>query len=239
MTVAYNFESPSRYDDSSPFALPFHPYHSSIDAPHPPFGSQAILDSVLFEPGEWRPLEALAPSEEVPARDRTPLATPFGLLFNELVHSPSATLQVFSHALSVYTCRFLPRAQLVACCYPLIRAPREYQAVCEMLEGALELDVGYCDPRGATAATMYMLRLAVRVEEYALYLERLSSQPEDPAVRGRRAGGRSKGRAGPFARPGSQSSSESNGGARLAIRNGRLGAPTCVRAASEAFEPAE
>ena len=87
-----------------------------------------------------------------------------------------------------------------------------------MLEGALELDVGYCDPRGATAATMYVLRLAVRVEEYVLYLERLSSEHEEPGVRGRRAGGKSKGRAGPFARPGTQTGSASNGGASLAIR---------------------
>ena len=45
---------------------------------------QNVLDAVLFEPGIHLPCQAGAVPSEVPAPNRRQLATPFGLLFNEL-----------------------------------------------------------------------------------------------------------------------------------------------------------
>jgi len=43
-----------------------------------------MLDGVIFEPGEWQATEAKSVPVVVPAPDREHLATPLGLLFNEL-----------------------------------------------------------------------------------------------------------------------------------------------------------
>lgn len=54
---------------------------------------QAILDSILYEPGEWHPpVERKVPTM-IPAPDRTILSTPLGLLFNELKMSPHGTVK--------------------------------------------------------------------------------------------------------------------------------------------------
>jgi hypothetical protein len=51
-----------------------------------------MLDGVVFEPGEWQASEAKAVPTMVPAPDRDHLATPLGLLFNELRFAPDALL---------------------------------------------------------------------------------------------------------------------------------------------------
>eukprot|EP00929_Paragymnodinium_shiwhaense_P090478 TRINITY_DN50674_c0_g1_i1.p1 TRINITY_DN50674_c0_g1~~TRINITY_DN50674_c0_g1_i1.p1 ORF type:complete len:4578 (+),score=1022.66 TRINITY_DN50674_c0_g1_i1:184-13917(+) len=55
---------------------------------------QAILDAVLFEPGSWQPRWSAGKGlpETVPAPSRAHLATPAGLLFNELLKSPKCML---------------------------------------------------------------------------------------------------------------------------------------------------
>ncbi|KAL1504687.1 hypothetical protein AB1Y20_008467 [Prymnesium parvum] len=80
------------------------------------------------------------------------------------------------------------------------------RAICEMLDGTLELDVGFFDPRGPSVAIMYALRLAVRVEEYAQYLERLTHNSAD-AERQLPAG------KAPFAYPGERPAKVGSGGA--------------------------
>ncbi|KOO22777.1 conserved unknown protein [Chrysochromulina tobinii] len=53
---------------------------------------QQMLDAALYEPGEWHPdVPKVAPTT-VPTMDRSVLATPAGLLFNELTHSPAASV---------------------------------------------------------------------------------------------------------------------------------------------------
>jgi hypothetical protein len=60
---------------------------------------QALIDSVVFEPGEWHPpVQKIAP-ESIPAPDRGFLATPLGLLSNELKMSPQGLLQCLNHLL--------------------------------------------------------------------------------------------------------------------------------------------
>lgn len=63
---------------------------------------QGVLDSVLFEPGQWRPPRrgnrAPCPLEQIPAPFSPTgrgdhLATPHGLLINELTKSPEATFE--------------------------------------------------------------------------------------------------------------------------------------------------
>ncbi len=54
---------------------------------------QSILDSVLFEPGLWHPNRPKTVPSNVPTEDRTFLATPLGLLFNELKMSPHAVIK--------------------------------------------------------------------------------------------------------------------------------------------------
>lgn len=49
---------------------------------------QEVLDSCLFEPGDWQPDYKPRQPETIPVFDRDSLATPLGLLFNELHHSP-------------------------------------------------------------------------------------------------------------------------------------------------------
>jgi hypothetical protein len=52
---------------------------------------RTMLDGVLFEPGEWQPdVERKLPTH-IPAVDKQFLATPAGLLFNELQHAPDGT----------------------------------------------------------------------------------------------------------------------------------------------------
>ena len=49
---------------------------------------QEVLDSCLFEPGDWQPDYKPQVPKSIPVFDRDSLATPLGLLFNELHHSP-------------------------------------------------------------------------------------------------------------------------------------------------------
>ena len=55
--------------------------------------SQDVVDAALFEPGEWLPPGGISSISEAPVADRALLATPCGLLLNELVHAPAATLR--------------------------------------------------------------------------------------------------------------------------------------------------
>lgn len=51
---------------------------------------QAALDAALFEPGLWQPDARKTPPAKIPAPTRAHLATPSGVLFNELTRSPTA-----------------------------------------------------------------------------------------------------------------------------------------------------
>ena len=51
-----------------------------------------MLDAALFEPGQWQPDQAKASPSHVPAADRAAMATPAGLLFQELTHAPAPLL---------------------------------------------------------------------------------------------------------------------------------------------------
>ena len=75
---------------------------------------QRVFDCVLFEPGLWLPPGELVQPETVPAPDRAHLATPCGLLFNELQCSPqgivASLLNLLSHAIELDTGRWTERA---------------------------------------------------------------------------------------------------------------------------------
>ena len=51
---------------------------------------QAALDAVLFEPGLWQEASVKTAPQRIPAPNRAHLATPAGILFNELTRSPTA-----------------------------------------------------------------------------------------------------------------------------------------------------
>ena len=53
---------------------------------------QQMLDASLFEPGEWQPDSPKVIPTQVPAPNRAHLATRVGILFNELTHSPTASV---------------------------------------------------------------------------------------------------------------------------------------------------
>ncbi len=54
---------------------------------------QAVVDGCLFEPSLWQEDRPKVEPTTVPAPDRQHLATPCGLLFNELLHSPIGVLE--------------------------------------------------------------------------------------------------------------------------------------------------
>ena len=98
---------------------------------------QEVLDSCLFEPGDWQPDYKPRVPESIPVFDRASLATPLGLLFNELHHSPDIIVN----------------------------------AVEKMLDYVLDLDTGRYNENSAVL-TFYVLRLAVRIEEYIFFMTR-------------------------------------------------------------------
>ncbi|KAL1530323.1 hypothetical protein AB1Y20_001232 [Prymnesium parvum] len=53
---------------------------------------QEVLDAALFEPGAWHPDVAKTMPSKIPSPNRSHLATPTGLLFQELTHSPAVIL---------------------------------------------------------------------------------------------------------------------------------------------------
>ena len=53
---------------------------------------QAVVDAALFEPAAWQPPGEAPQITHVPVPNRAALATPCGLLLNELQHSPFAAL---------------------------------------------------------------------------------------------------------------------------------------------------
>ncbi|KAJ9441712.1 putative nucleoredoxin 1-2 [Diplonema papillatum] len=65
---------------------------------------QQVLDSVLFEPGRYQKImhSDIAP-KMVPSEDEGLLATPYGLLINELQHSPSAVVTPLLRLLTLAT----------------------------------------------------------------------------------------------------------------------------------------
>jgi hypothetical protein len=60
---------------------------------------QSIIDSVIFEPGLWASSHPKTAPTVVPAPDRSFLATPLGLLFNELCLSPEANISPLTRML--------------------------------------------------------------------------------------------------------------------------------------------
>jgi hypothetical protein len=98
---------------------------------------QEVLDSCLFEPGDWQEEYRPTVPSTIPVVDRRSLATPLGLLFNELHHSPDILVD----------------------------------SIERMLEHVLDLDTGRYNA-GSANLTFYVLRLAVRVEEYIFFMTR-------------------------------------------------------------------
>lgn len=62
---------------------------------------QALLMAALFECGRHMPRGPSAPPSEVPTTNRTALATPYGLLLNELCHAPAVVLTLISKLLEL------------------------------------------------------------------------------------------------------------------------------------------
>lgn len=64
-----------------------------------------LLESVVFEPGRYLAKGCCKAPEHVPTRDELLLNTPYGLLINELVRSPSqvvrATIKLLKLALAL------------------------------------------------------------------------------------------------------------------------------------------
>jgi hypothetical protein len=71
---------------------------------------QLIIDAVLFEPWLWQPDVPKTVPKEIPCSDRAHLATPMGLLFNELQKSPQgiviAISELVNFALELDTGRY-------------------------------------------------------------------------------------------------------------------------------------
>ena len=55
-----------------------------------------MLDAALFEPGAWQPDGPKPVPATIPAADRAAMATPAGLLFQELTHAPAPLLRSLS-----------------------------------------------------------------------------------------------------------------------------------------------
>ena len=63
---------------------------------------RALLDGVLFEPGQWQSINmSQKPLPDTIPYDRSYLATPTGLLFNELIMSPEGVLQSLRNMLNL------------------------------------------------------------------------------------------------------------------------------------------
>ena len=63
---------------------------------------RALLDGVLFEPGQWQSISmSQKPLPDTIPYDRSYLATPAGLLFNELICSPEGVLQSLRNMLNL------------------------------------------------------------------------------------------------------------------------------------------
>lgn len=54
---------------------------------------QEVLDACLFEPSQWQMAMEKTMPTRVPAETRDHLATPCGLLFNELLKSPKVEIK--------------------------------------------------------------------------------------------------------------------------------------------------
>jgi hypothetical protein len=71
-----------------------------------------VLDACLFEPGLWSSPGVPRPATTIPAPDRRELATPCGLLFNELRCAPAALVgtldAILENALELDTGRYAP-----------------------------------------------------------------------------------------------------------------------------------
>ena len=74
---------------------------------------QELLDASIFEPGLWQPNVPKVQPEYVPAQSREHLATPVGLLMQELTHTPSLLLsclqQTLENALDMDCGRYSPQ----------------------------------------------------------------------------------------------------------------------------------
>jgi hypothetical protein len=62
---------------------------------------RGVVDGCLFEPGLWQEIDQKIQPDNIPAPDRTHLATVNGLLFNELIHSPQGILQPIQRLLEL------------------------------------------------------------------------------------------------------------------------------------------
>jgi hypothetical protein len=95
---------------------------------------QEVMDAALFEPARWQEEYNKETPMMVPYIDREHLSTPAGLLFNEIIMSPSIVMG----------------------------------SVQSMLERVLEMDTGRYSE--LSESILYVIRLAVRLEGYILFL---------------------------------------------------------------------
>ena len=95
---------------------------------------QDVLDAALFEPGQFKNSGKLASPHHIPAPTRDHLCTPTGLLFNEIVMSPTIIME----------------------------------CIIKMLKQVIEMDTGVYSE--LSDCILYVVRLAVRVEAYLLFL---------------------------------------------------------------------
>lgn len=86
---------------------------------------QAALDAAMFEPGLWQHTRFKTLPESVPAPEREHLATPSGILFNELVRSPAGLtvplLRLIELALELDSGRYSPDSPNCAAILYVIR----------------------------------------------------------------------------------------------------------------------
>jgi len=100
---------------------------------------QDVVDACLFEPGLWQAEAVKAMPKLIPPPNRSHLATPVGLLFNELQISPLPVLgcveKILDIALDLNTGRYLPsRGDIIL--YAIRLAVRVEGYVCFLLENA-------------------------------------------------------------------------------------------------------
>ena len=83
---------------------------------------QQLLDAALFEPGEWQADAPKPLPKLIPAPDRTHLATRAGILFNELTHSPSASVSavtaILDNALDLDAGRYTRHTHVTPASHP-------------------------------------------------------------------------------------------------------------------------
>ena len=95
---------------------------------------QAALDAALFEPGLWQSEMVKTAPQHIPAPTRAHLATPSGILFNELTRSPTAVsesiLALTGLALELDSGRYDPGSANCAASLYILRVASRVEGFC-------------------------------------------------------------------------------------------------------------